>query len=410
MANMNQSFEGKILQRGLRGARLDYDEEGGMRFVCSTERIARDGHVISADAWRLDDFKANPVMLFGHKDDELPIGKWSNLEIEELPEGDRGLVGTAHFASEEYDFAATVEKLYRCGALNAVSVRWSPNMWEPLEDDSDAVRFTDVDLLEISAVPVPADPDALVIATQRGILTPDAAERFAHRVGMTPKIMILGTENRTMDSENATGGDIVADDYTLEENAETPEIETSVDSRAISDDERKQVRGVVLDQLQALADAIKGDEIAAITEALPDLKDAVDGLQAVAGAVDAMYSDDDEEEVAEDEESAEEIEADSGDDVEIDLDASADDEPIRAGKKISAKRATRIAEARDGLKTAIKVLDEILSENDEGREAPEAEARSAEAPAEAVVEEVDGGDDYLREILGDLEEIRSLNK
>ena len=195
--------KGSIVQRGTRGAVRAMHEGRGIRFVLSTERIARDGHSIAADAWRLGNFRANPVALWAHKDEELPIGSWSDLKVEQMPEGDDALFGTLDFASAEYEFAGTVEKLYRSGAMNAVSVRWSPYTWEPLNDGSGGLLFTDVDLLEVSAVPVPADPDAIMLAAQRGIVTPDELTKFQTRLGVPTEIIILGSENVNMEDENS---------------------------------------------------------------------------------------------------------------------------------------------------------------------------------------------------------------
>jgi len=53
-------------------------EAGGpIRFVASTEGVKRDGKDLSADDWLLDDYRANPVVLWAHDyvGRTLPIGK-----------------------------------------------------------------------------------------------------------------------------------------------------------------------------------------------------------------------------------------------------------------------------------------------------------------------------------------------
>ena len=73
-------------------------------------------------------------------------------------------------------------QLYRGGFLNAVSVGFLPlEEPKPLYDaDGHMVgnEFTKQELLEISSVPVPANPSCLSKAIQKGILTPEQAKAF----------------------------------------------------------------------------------------------------------------------------------------------------------------------------------------------------------------------------------------
>lgn len=122
---------------------------GPIRFVASTEGIKRDKLQLSAAGWQLDNYRKNPVVLWGH--DYLgraPIGR-----AEVAVEGEQ-LVTDVTFDSGD-PFAADIERKYRNGFLHAVSVGW-----EVLEEDGQ--RILKQDLLDISAVPVPGDPDALI--------------------------------------------------------------------------------------------------------------------------------------------------------------------------------------------------------------------------------------------------------
>lgn len=127
------------------------DAEGPLRFIASTEGVKRDGLEISAAGWQLEHYRANPVVLWGH--DYLgrpPIGR-----------ADVTVLGGELLADVTFDradpFAAEVERKYRAGFLNAVSVGW-----EVLEQSGNGQRVLQQDLLDISAVPVPGDPDALI--------------------------------------------------------------------------------------------------------------------------------------------------------------------------------------------------------------------------------------------------------
>jgi hypothetical protein len=135
-------------------------------FIASDEEPDRHGDTIAVDGWDTGAYKANPVFLWFHGMDEghlLPIGRvpkvWS--ESKQL------------LAAVEWDkadpFAAEVQGKYARGFLKAVSVGFRPLEFEEIKPDSDkrakgmmpSVRFLKQELLEISAVPVPANPRAL---------------------------------------------------------------------------------------------------------------------------------------------------------------------------------------------------------------------------------------------------------
>ncbi len=74
---------------------------------------------------------------------------------------------------ELYPFADTVYQLARSGFLNAVSVSWDPIDWSFSQDRGRAggIDFKRQELLEVSQVPVPAAPGALIAARSAGIDT-----------------------------------------------------------------------------------------------------------------------------------------------------------------------------------------------------------------------------------------------
>ena len=146
--------------RGYAERSADQPSEIGsaIRFVASTEGQARDGLVIEARGWQLDEYKANPSVLWAHdyRGERLPIGRAADVWVD----GDR-LMADILFDQED-PFAVAVEKKYRSGVLSSVSVGW-----DSLEVDGR--RVTKANLLDISAVPVPGDPDALMERQIRGL-------------------------------------------------------------------------------------------------------------------------------------------------------------------------------------------------------------------------------------------------
>lgn len=126
------------------------EPDGVMTFTASTAGVKRDGMDIDQDRWMLDNYRRNPVVLWAHDYSSLPIGK-----------ADVTLADDALRARVEFDmadeFGARVYDKYQRGMLSAVSVGWRDTK------ESDGVWH---ELLDISAVPVPGDPDALAERTR----------------------------------------------------------------------------------------------------------------------------------------------------------------------------------------------------------------------------------------------------
>lgn len=158
---------------GIRSAGLadDLDNSSGrlISYRLSDPSVARDNHVILANAWQLGNFLRNPVMPWAHDTSAPPIAKWVDI----VTRGDL-LIGTAEYADRDtYPFADTIFRLVKGGFLNAVSTSWLPIEWKFSTDRSrpGGIDFLKVDLLEVSQVPVPALPTALVTARAQGIDT-----------------------------------------------------------------------------------------------------------------------------------------------------------------------------------------------------------------------------------------------
>ena len=129
-----------------------------IRFIASTESVARDGMVIEARGWQLDEYIANPAVLWSHdyRGERPPIGKADNVWID----GNRLMADITFDQSDP--FAVAVESKYRNGFLNSVSVGW-----DSVEVDGRTV--TKANLLDISAVNVPGDPSALMERQERAL-------------------------------------------------------------------------------------------------------------------------------------------------------------------------------------------------------------------------------------------------
>ena len=132
-----------------------------IEFVVSTAARDRDGDIVEPNGWRLDAYMRNPVVLWAHDSGQPPVAKAVRIGLD-----GGSLVAVARFAdAETYAFADTVFRLYAGGYLSAVSAGFMPSALEPFEADGvKGYRITEQELWEFSAVPIPANPEALVAA------------------------------------------------------------------------------------------------------------------------------------------------------------------------------------------------------------------------------------------------------
>lgn len=137
--------------------------DGTHVFVATTGGAKRDGLALDMAGGQFDNYLRNPVFLWAHdyQGRTLPIGKTVKLVSSKTKL-------RAHVVFDQGDeFARLVERKFDDGFLSAVSVGWMD-----MERDTQGI-ITKWDLLDISAVPVPGDPDALIereMALIRGFL------------------------------------------------------------------------------------------------------------------------------------------------------------------------------------------------------------------------------------------------
>lgn len=133
----------------------------GTRFVASTSSEDRSGDVINQQGWELDNYRRNPVFLWAHEYDELPVGKSIDTQVRN---------GRLEIDIEwaEHEFAQTVRALYEGGFMSAVSVGFRVLEWS-YDAERGGYNFDRVELLEVSAVPVPCNQDALMLAAKSSI-------------------------------------------------------------------------------------------------------------------------------------------------------------------------------------------------------------------------------------------------
>ena len=127
-----------------------------------------DDVVAGGDQWLLEQYMANPVVQFGHDYTQPPVGRTEKLTTD----NDGNLVAKIRWDdSPTNPLGQTVAAQFRDGFMSAVSVGFQPTRTTPrskLPTDHPAygekgMYFEGNRLLEISAVPVPANGEALAL-------------------------------------------------------------------------------------------------------------------------------------------------------------------------------------------------------------------------------------------------------
>lgn len=131
------------------------DSNGTFEVIASTQSKDRHGEIVLQEGIDITNYLKNPVILFAHDYDELPIGKATSV----IKETDRLIIKGVFAPTEE---AQKIRVLYDAGFLKTVSIGFIAKEWE-------GNVITVSELLELSFVAVPANPDALDIAKGKGI-------------------------------------------------------------------------------------------------------------------------------------------------------------------------------------------------------------------------------------------------
>jgi hypothetical protein len=161
------------------------EKTGRLSAVVSSETIDRDGDIIRTAGWDMKNFNAHPVLLANHDYHSLRshIGVWEKMEVH----GDV-MIGQARFfigkGNEEADWAFELAKEKQL----AFSVGFIPDMEKavPLHKGdafgAQGMEYKGQELLEVSAVTVPSNPDALQRLVKSANLQPIVREIAEERL------------------------------------------------------------------------------------------------------------------------------------------------------------------------------------------------------------------------------------
>jgi hypothetical protein len=157
-------------------------------FIASDEALDRYDEIITAAGWRLENYRRNPVFQNAHQygDVIFTLGKALQTEVR-----DGRLYQRIEFATEVNPMARIAHGLYKGKFLNAVSVGFIPLRWvngpgagqgpsagrgecsaldtrHAAASSSFRRKYLEQELLEVSAVGIPANPNALALGLKSG--------------------------------------------------------------------------------------------------------------------------------------------------------------------------------------------------------------------------------------------------
>jgi hypothetical protein len=157
-----------ILRRSF-GIEVKAKTTRSIHVIASTSAIDSYGDIVEQD-WVLERYRKNPVVLWNHNrsggfldgpsaEEMLPIGKATDVAVR----GGR-LEATIVFVDEKASpLAERVYQGFIQGSINAVSVGFRPGTVKAEKiNGREVYRLSQNELYEISATPIPANPDAVV--------------------------------------------------------------------------------------------------------------------------------------------------------------------------------------------------------------------------------------------------------
>lgn len=153
---MDEPKPGDHILKVLVGHKIKKGEDGRYAFTISSGSVDRDNDTIDPSGWKLDSYKQNPVVLFGHQSRQPPIGRAENVNALT-----GALKADVVFAEPgTYALADTVRGLVDQDILRATSVGFIPLKWM-FDEKRGGVDYSEQELYEFSIVPIPSNTDAL---------------------------------------------------------------------------------------------------------------------------------------------------------------------------------------------------------------------------------------------------------
>lgn len=167
--------------------RAEAGSERTVIFTISKEVVDRDGDILRASGVNFENYMKNPVFLSFHNSHEFPLGKVLRFWVENDSVKAEVYFPTIAELSSDLENVSEKAKLvdftyhcYKTGMLNAVSVGFIPTEYKETRTGLDVIKW---ELLEFSAVAVPANQDAIAEAVKS--FGNDFAKSFVTKKALT---------------------------------------------------------------------------------------------------------------------------------------------------------------------------------------------------------------------------------
>ena len=192
--------------------------KGLQLFIASTETVDRYGDVIKQDGWEFEEFDRNPVFLSQHNSWSSPVGSipYRSIVTDEAWLKSQGVEGPSALVigvkwDEADEDALKLKGKYDRGVMSAVSVGFYPLASEPIKN-SWGVTILRANLLEVSAVTIPANPEAVAVRDLRGADTDDERAARALLYLAQRGLITVRTDVPSTPTEAADGGQLEPDE------------------------------------------------------------------------------------------------------------------------------------------------------------------------------------------------------
>jgi hypothetical protein len=211
------------LRRGLQAEILEPQQADGpdgsggvapvLDFIASSEAVDRYDEILTADGWQLENYRRNPVFQNAHQYGDIlfTLGKALTTEVRSIA-GRQVLFQRVEFATDINPIARIAYGLYRGKFLNAVSVGFIPLRWENGGAEAGYRRkYLEQELIEVSAVGIPANPEALQLGLRAGAIEKSDLRAWVEMLGQFPSVADPSAARQSiLDSQSLSGGNQAA--------------------------------------------------------------------------------------------------------------------------------------------------------------------------------------------------------
>jgi len=178
------------------------DGEKAVISYINTAAIDRDAEVVLPEGAIMDDYKANPVVMFGHDYKELPVGKCEKLKLDSKGWQGKTVYANTTKANEIFEYRKAGFPLAESvGFIPIESLSQGESGFDDLAKDlakRGAFKRSDIPkirrihskwaMLEYSDVPIPSNPEALQVAIAKGLVLPEFVDEVESELEGEPEI------------------------------------------------------------------------------------------------------------------------------------------------------------------------------------------------------------------------------